>query len=95
MNGEFSGKIFDTDLSALVTTYIHWRLPSLRLHHTIIIPPSFGVDPLGSQSQYKMKEGKRKKNQTIILRTQSYEAKTPTTDHYSSIATYRLIHLLI
>ena len=27
--GEYSGKIFDTDLSAVAATYIHWRLPGL------------------------------------------------------------------
>jgi len=88
MYGEFSGKIFDTDLCAVVATYIHWCLPGLGLHLTITLSPSFGVDPLGCQSQYKIREAKRNKNQTIILRTQSYEPVSPITNHYSSIVTY-------
>jgi len=27
--GEYSGMIFDTDLSAVAATSIHWRLPGL------------------------------------------------------------------
>ena len=30
ISGKITSKIFDTDLSAVVATYIHWRLPSLR-----------------------------------------------------------------
>jgi len=29
IDAEYSGKIFDTDLSAVAATYTHWRLPSL------------------------------------------------------------------
>ena len=29
IDGEYSGKIFDTDLNAVAATYIHWRLPGL------------------------------------------------------------------
>jgi hypothetical protein len=27
--GEYNGKIFDTDLSAVAANYIHWHLPGL------------------------------------------------------------------
>ena len=39
IDGEYSGKIFDTDLSAVAATYIHWRLPGLgsRVAVTTII----------------------------------------------------------
>ena len=31
MHGEYSGKIFDTDLSAVAATYTYWRFPGLGL----------------------------------------------------------------
>jgi len=49
--GEYSGRIFDTDLSAVAATYIHWRLPGLgsrvavtvssqyTLQHVLKYPP--------------------------------------------------------
>jgi len=38
--GEYSGKIFNTDLSAVAATYIHWRLPGLgsRVAVTVWLP---------------------------------------------------------
>ena len=32
IDGEYSGTIFDTDLSAVAATYIHRRLPGLGSH---------------------------------------------------------------
>ena len=59
--GEYSGKIFDTDLSAVAATYIHWRLPGLGSCVAVTLTPSLGADLLGGQSQYKRREGKANK----------------------------------
>jgi len=48
----------------------------------------FSADPLGCQSQYKRKEGKGTKKETIILRMQSYEPIRNTTKWFSSMATF-------
>ena len=32
MNGKYTGKTFDTDLSVGTGTYTQWRLPGLRSH---------------------------------------------------------------
>jgi hypothetical protein len=50
--GEYSGKIFDTDLRAVEATYIHWRLPGLGLGVAITIDP-IGVPP----ERYWMNDG--------------------------------------
>jgi hypothetical protein len=55
--GEYSVKIFDTDLTAVAATYIRWRLPGCGLHVAITLSPSVGADLLGSQSQFKRTEG--------------------------------------
>jgi len=93
IDGEYSGKIFDTDLSAVAATYIHWRLPGLGSRVAVTLSPSLGADLLGCRSQYKRKEWKGMKgsNQTTVWRTQSYERISPTTDRYSSMATFRQI----
>jgi len=56
IDGEYSGKIFDTDLSALAATYLHWRLPGLGSRAFVTLSPSLGADLLGCQSQSKRRE---------------------------------------
>jgi len=41
--GEYSGKIFHTDLSAVAATYIHWRLPGLGSGVAITSPRDWGT----------------------------------------------------
>jgi len=53
---EYSGNIFNTGLSAVAATYIHWRLPGLGSRVAVILSSSLGEDLLGCQSQYKRKE---------------------------------------
>jgi len=55
---EYSGKIFDTDLSAVAKTYIHWRLPGLGSRVAVTLSPSLGADLLGCQRQYKSRDVK-------------------------------------
>jgi hypothetical protein len=52
---------------------------------------SFRVDLLACQCHYNRKKERETKNETIILRTQSYELISLTTDWYSSMATFRRI----
>jgi len=61
IDGEYSGKIFDTDLSAVAATYIHWRLPGLGSRGAVTLSPSSGADLLGCHSQYNGREGKGNK----------------------------------
>jgi len=61
IHGEYSGKIFDTDLSAVAATYIQWHLPGLGSRVAITSSHSLGPDLLGWQSQYKRREGKGNK----------------------------------
>ena len=83
-DGEYSGKIFDTDLSVAAAIYIKWRLPSLGSRVAVTLSPSLGADLLDCQSQYIRETKEREtKNETIILRTQSYEPISPTTDWYT------------
>jgi len=84
IDGEYSGKIFDADLSVAVAIYIQWRLPDLGSRVAVTLSPSLGGDLLGCQCQY-IRETKEMetKNETIILRTQSYEPVSPTTERYA------------
>jgi len=73
---------------------MEWGLPGpghVTCDRAVTLSLSLGADLLGCQIQYKRKEGKGNKNETIILCTQSYELISPTTDRYSSMATFRLI----
>jgi len=64
--------------------YIQWCLPGLGSRVAITLSPSPGADLVDCQSQY-IRETKEweTKNETIILRTQSYEPISPTTDWYA------------
>jgi len=37
--GDYSGKIFYTDVSVAAAIYIQWLLPGLRSHVTVILSP--------------------------------------------------------
>jgi len=54
--------------------------------------PLFRRRPAGlPMPVYERKEGKGNKNETITLRMQSYKPISPTTDRYSSVATFRQV----
>jgi len=85
-------KIIARDLS-LVASWLY-RMAVTRTWVTCrrYIIPLFRCRPPGLHKLYK-REGKERetKNETIILGTQSYEPIGPTTDRYSSMATFRRI----
>ena len=84
IDGEDSGKIFDTDLSVVRGDLYTMTLTRPRVTcRRYIIPLSRRRPPGLSKSVYKRNEGKETKNETIILRMQSYEPISPTTDWYS------------
>lgn len=90
--GENSGKIFDTDISIALATYIQWCLRSLGSCMAVILSPSLATDYLDCQSQYiTEKEERETKNKTITLPTQWYEPISPTSKQYSSVATIQRI----
>jgi len=86
------GKIIASYLS-LVASWLY-RTAATRTWvtcHRYIIP-LLRRRPPGLHEPYKRKGKEREtKNETIILRTQSYEPISPTTDRYSSMAIFRLI----
>ena len=51
--GELSGKIFDTDVTAVTVTNIHWHLPCLGSVVAVTLSHSLGADLLGCHSQYE------------------------------------------
>jgi len=62
---------------------MEWGLPGpghVMCDRAVTLSLSLGADLLGCQSQYKRKEGKGNKNETIILCMQPYEVISPTTD---------------
>ena len=74
--------------------YMIWPLPGpghVTCSRAVTLSLSLGADLLGCQSQYKRKDERETKNETIILHTQLYEPISPTTDRYSSMATFRQI----
>ena len=89
IDGEYSGKIFDTDLSVVPGDLYTMALTRPRVTcRRYIIPLSRRRPPGLPMPVYKRNEGKETKNETIILRTQSYEPISPTTDQHSSMATF-------
>jgi hypothetical protein len=52
IDGDYSYPIFDTDLTAIGTTYIHWQLPGLASLISIKESPSSCADLLRSQIQH-------------------------------------------
>ena len=59
IDAQYSGKIFDTDLSVAEATYIQWRLPGLRSCVIVTLSPSLGADLLECQSRYMTETKKR------------------------------------
>jgi len=84
IDGEYSGKISDTDISVAAAICKHRRLPSLGSLVTVTLSLFLGAGLLGYQSQY-IKEMKERKiqNEIIILRTQLYKPISPTTDRFA------------
>jgi hypothetical protein len=84
IDGEYSGKIFDTDLSVVLGDLYTMALTWPRVTcHRYIITLSMRRPPGLPKPVYKRKEGKETKNEAIILRTQSYEPISPTTNRYT------------
>jgi len=83
IDGEYSGKIFDTDL-CLVPGDLYTMAPTQPgvTCRRYIIPLSRRRPPGLPKPVYKRNEGKEIRNQTIILRMQSYKPISPTTDRY-------------
>ena len=81
MDGVYSGKIFDTNLSIAAAIYIQWRIIGLGLCVTVILSHSSGADFQDCQRQHirEIKE-RETRNQIIILRTELYEPTSRTTD---------------
>jgi hypothetical protein len=84
VDGEYSGKIFDTDLSVVPGDLYTMMLtrPQVPCCH-YIIPRSRRSPPGLPKPLYKRNEEKETKNEPIILRTQSYEPTSPTTARYA------------
>jgi hypothetical protein len=84
MDGEYSGKIFDTDLSVVPGDLYTMALTQPRVMWRRYIIPRSRRRPPGLPIQvYKRNEGKETQNETIILRTQSYEPISPTPNWYA------------
>ena len=78
IDGEYSGKIIDTDLRVVETTCIQWRSPGLRSRVAVTLSPSLGADLLDCQSQYIGEKKKReRRNETITQCTQSHNPVVP------------------
>jgi len=84
IDGEYSGKIFDTDLSVVPGNLYTMALTRPQATcRRYIIPLSRGRPSGLPKLVYKRNEGKETKNETIILRTQLYERIGPTTGRYA------------
>jgi hypothetical protein len=84
IDGEYSGKIFDADLSVVPGDLYTMALTRPRVTFSrYIIPLCRRRHPGLPKPVYKRNEGKETKNETIILRTQSYEPICPNTDRYT------------
>jgi hypothetical protein len=81
IDGEYSGRIFHTDLNVVPGDLYTMTLTRPRgTCRRYIIPLSRRRPPALPKPVNKRNEGKETKNETIILRTQSYEPISPTTD---------------
>jgi hypothetical protein len=67
IDGDDTDKIFDTDLSDPMVTYIQWRLPGLGLRVAVTLSPSLAADLMECQSQYLREErnGKQRMKQSL------------------------------
>jgi hypothetical protein len=81
IDGEYSGKIFDADISVVLGNVYTMALTRPWVMCRRYIIPLFRRRPPGlPKPVYKRNEGKETKNEAIILRKQSYEPISPTTD---------------
>jgi len=89
IGGEYSGKIFDTDLCVVLGDLYSVTLtrPGVTCRR-YIFPLSTHRPPGLPKPVYKRNEGKKAKNETIILRTQSYVPLSPTTYQYAQWRTF-------
>jgi len=86
------GKIIARDLSLVASRLYRMAVTRTWVTCRRYIIPLFRRRPPGLHKPYKRKGKEREtKNETIILHTQSYEPISPTTDRYSSMATFRRI----
>jgi len=84
IDGEYSGKIFDTGLSVVQGDLYTMALTQPQVTcRRYIIPLSRRRPPGLPKPVYKRNEGKETRNETIILRTQLYKPISPTTDRYA------------
>ena len=84
IDGEYSGTIFDTDLSVVPGDLYTMALTRPRVTcRRYIIPLSRRRPPGLPKPVYKTNERKETTNETIILRTQWYEPISPTTARYA------------
>jgi len=83
------GKIIARDLSLVASRLYRMAVTRTWVTCRRYIIPLFRRRPPGLHKPYKRKGKERESmNETIILLTQSYEPITPTTDRYSSMATF-------
>jgi hypothetical protein len=84
IDGESSGKIFDTDLSVIPGDLYRMALARARVTcRRYIIPLSRRRPPGLPKPVYKRNEVMETKNEAIILRMQTYEPISPPTDRYA------------